>query len=78
MEFWLVDIVVLPKGLQTPSAPSVFYLTPSLLVGLQAGVTILEISLFHMLHHVNSSHIYNMSPNSDIIGDANKCLQKGA
>jgi hypothetical protein len=25
--FWLVDIVVLPMGLQTPSAPSVFALT---------------------------------------------------
>ena len=28
--FWLVDIVVFPKGLQTPSAPSVLSLTPSL------------------------------------------------
>jgi hypothetical protein len=29
-EVWLVDIVVLPMGLQTPSAPSVFSLTPLL------------------------------------------------
>jgi hypothetical protein len=28
--FWLVDIVVLPMELQTPSAPSVLSLTPSL------------------------------------------------
>jgi hypothetical protein len=27
---WLVDIVVLPMGLQTPSTPSVLYLTPPL------------------------------------------------
>jgi hypothetical protein len=27
---WLVDIVVLPMGLQTPSAPSVLYLAPPL------------------------------------------------
>ena len=27
---WLVDIVVLPVGLQTPSAPSVLSLTPPL------------------------------------------------
>ena len=29
-EVWLVDIVVLPMGLQTPSAPSVLSLTPPL------------------------------------------------
>jgi hypothetical protein len=29
-ELWLVDIVVLPMGLQTPSAPSVISLTPPL------------------------------------------------
>jgi hypothetical protein len=27
---WLVDVVVLPMGLQTPSAPSVLSLTPPL------------------------------------------------
>jgi hypothetical protein len=27
---WLVDIIVLPLGLQTPSAPSVLFLTPVL------------------------------------------------
>ena len=36
--YWLVDIIVFPMGLQTPSAPSVFPLTPpgslhSVLVG---------------------------------------------
>ena len=29
-EAWLVDVVVLPMGLQTPSDPSVLFLTPSL------------------------------------------------
>lgn len=29
-EIWLVDILVLPKGLQTPSAPSVLSITPPL------------------------------------------------
>jgi hypothetical protein len=29
-EVWLIDIVVLPMGLQTPSAPSVLSLTPPL------------------------------------------------
>jgi len=28
--FWLIDIVLLPMGLQTPSTPSVLSLTPSL------------------------------------------------
>jgi hypothetical protein len=35
--YWLVDIVVLPIGLQTPSAPSVLYLTPPLGTPWMAG-----------------------------------------
>ena len=30
LELWLVYIVILPMGLQTPSAPSVLFLTPPL------------------------------------------------
>jgi hypothetical protein len=39
---WLVDIVVLPMGLQTPSTPSVLSLTP--LLGTQHSVQSLAVS----------------------------------
>jgi hypothetical protein len=42
-ELWLVDIVVFPMGLQTPSAPSVLSLTPPL--GTQWSVQWLAVSI---------------------------------
>ena len=41
--FWLVDIVVFPMGLQTPSAPSVFSLTSPL--GTPCSVQWLAVSI---------------------------------
>jgi len=38
---WLVDIVVLSRGLQTPSSPSVLFLTPPLGTPLELAASIL-------------------------------------